>query len=108
MDLPPRNSDESVLGNLEPLGRSTATLVTAQGHEISLEGMFNGRAAFLICGGPSLNKHDLNLLDRRGVLTFAVNNAAAVVRPNLWTCVDNPANFCEAIWSDPAIRAAPS
>jgi hypothetical protein len=34
---------------------------------------------------------------------MAVNNAAAVVRPHLWTCVDDPANFCDAIWRDPAV-----
>ncbi|MDX1964958.1 MAG: hypothetical protein SFX18_17555 [Pirellulales bacterium] len=34
---------------------------------------------------------------------MAVNNAATVVRPNLWTCVDDPGNFSDAIWRDPGI-----
>lgn len=34
---------------------------------------------------------------------MAVNNAAAVHRPNLWTTVDDPGNFCDGIWRDPGI-----
>lgn len=34
---------------------------------------------------------------------MAVNNAAAVFRPQLWCCVDDPGNFCDAIWHDPGI-----
>ena len=46
--------------------------------------------------------HDLGQFERRGILAMAVNNAAAVVRPHLWTMVDDPGNFCDGIWRDPA------
>src|SRR4029453_4334606 len=65
--------------------------------------MFRGSSAFLVCGGPSLKTHDLAKLQQRGIVACAVNNAAAVVRPNLWVSVDDPGNFCDAIWRDPAI-----
>lgn len=78
-------------------------LFTRDGHNVFLGDMYRGQSAFLVCGGPSLNSHDLNLLSSRGVLTFAVNNAAAIVRPNLWCCVDDPTHFVDAIWYDPAI-----
>ena len=37
------------------------------------------------------------------MLSCAVNNAAAVVRPNLWLAVDHPGNFCDTVWKDPAV-----
>jgi hypothetical protein len=78
-------------------------LFTRDGHNLFLGDMYRGRTAFLLCGGPSLVSHDLKLLQQRGVLTCAVNNAAAVFRPQLWVSVDNPGNFCDAIWRDPGI-----
>ena len=70
---------------------------------ICLENLYKGCAAFLVCGGPSLLTHDLGQFARCGILTMVVNNAAAVVRPQLWTMVDDPGNFCDGIWRDPAI-----
>ncbi len=78
-------------------------LFTRDGHNAFLGDMYRGRSAFLVCAGPSLTSHDLSQLSRRGVLTMAVNNAAAVVRPNLWCSVDDPGNFCDAVWRDPGI-----
>ena len=78
-------------------------LTLPNGDRTSLANAYQGRSAFLLGGGPSLTSHDLTQLQQRGILTLAVNNAAAVVRPHLWTCVDNPGNFCDAIWRDPAI-----
>jgi hypothetical protein len=75
----------------------------ADGTSIALKDLFDGQAGFLVCGGPSLACHDLGQLQQRGILTLAVNNAAVVVRPQFWTCVDDPANFCDAIWRDPAV-----
>jgi hypothetical protein len=67
--------------------------IRADGTTTALRNIFHGQSAFLVCGGPSLASHDLDQLQRRGILTMAVNNAAAVVRPQLWTCVDDPANL---------------
>lgn len=78
-------------------------LFTRDGHNVFLGDMYRGRSAFLVCGGPSLTSHDLTLLSDRGILTMAVNNAATVVRPNLWCSVDDPGNFSDAIWYDPGI-----
>jgi hypothetical protein len=73
------------------------------GHNVFLGDMFRGGHAFLVCSGPSLNSHDLTLLQQRGIVTCALNNAATVVRSNLWVSVDDPGNFSDAIWRDPAI-----
>jgi hypothetical protein len=78
-------------------------LFTRDGHNVFLGDMYRGRSAFLVCGGPSLVTHDLARLERRGVLTLAVNNAASVLRPRLWCSVDDPGNFADAIWRDPGI-----
>ena len=71
--------------------------VLPNGNRISLTNLYQGRAAFLICGGPSLANHDLGKLQQRGVLTMAVNNAAAVVRPT-----------CGHAWTSQATSATPS
>tara|TARA_R110002072_G_C7976780_1_gene535572 strand:- start:7242 stop:9077 length:1836 start_codon:yes stop_codon:yes gene_type:complete len=89
-----------------PVGQFLQTppmLFTRDGHNVFLGDMYRGQSAFLVCGGPSLDSHDLTLLNSRGVLTFGVNNAATVVRPNLWCCVDDPTHFADAIWYDPGI-----
>ena len=78
-------------------------LFSRDGHNIFLGDTFRGATAFLVCAGPSLKSHDLTKLEQRGILTCAVNNAATIVRPNLWVSVDDPGNFCDAIWRDPAI-----
>jgi len=90
-------------------GPSRPTLLTHDGQRVVLENVYRGCPAFLLCGGPSLITHDLQLLQQRGILTCAVNNAAAIFRPHLWVCVDSPGNFCDTIWRDPGIiKIAPS
>lgn len=78
-------------------------LHTAGGESVCLGNFYRGRSAFLICSGPSLKGMDLAQLGRRGILTMAVNNAAAVYRPHLWVTVDDPGNFHDKIWKDPGI-----
>jgi len=78
-------------------------LFTRDGHNIFLGDTFRGKTGFLLCSGPSLNTHDLSLLNQRGILTCATNNAAAVFRPHLWVSVDDPSHFVDAIWRDPGI-----
>lgn len=89
-----------------PVGQFVQTppmLFTRDGLNVFLGDIYRGHTAFLVCGGPSLNTLDLSQLERRGILTMAVNNAASVVRPRLWCSVDDPGNFCDAIWYDPGI-----
>ena len=78
-------------------------LFTRDGHNVFLGDAYRGQTVFLVCAGPSLNQHSLKLLDQRGIVTCAVNNAGTIIRPNLWVSVDDPANFADAIWRDPAI-----
>ncbi len=89
-----------------PVGRFLQTppmLFTRDGHNVFLGDMYRGHTAFLLCSGPSLKDHDLSKLNQRGILTLALNNAATVVRPQLWCSVDDPGNFADAIWYDPGI-----
>jgi len=59
---------------------------------------------FLVCGGPSLKSLDMTLLNQRGVMVAALNQAGAtLVRPHFWFAVDDPCRFHESIWLDPAI-----
>jgi hypothetical protein len=78
-------------------------LYTADFDSVSLAGFYRGRSAFLILAGPSLQQVDLAQLNRRGIVTMAVNNAWAVWRPTFWTCVDDPGRFIDTGWKDPGI-----
>jgi len=71
----------------------------------ALRDSMGGRAGFLLCGGPSANDLDLQLLQQRGAWTMAVNNAAGhpQCRPNAFVCSDPPAKFHHSIWLDPGI-----
>lgn len=89
-----------------PVGRylqPAPMLFTRDGHNLFLGDLYRGRTAFLVCSGPSLRSHDLSLLQQRGFVTLSVNNAATVVRSQLWCSVDDPGNFSDAIWRDPGI-----
>jgi hypothetical protein len=83
--------------------RSGVRLYTADFDSVSLCDFYKGRSAFLVLSGPSLNQIDLTQLNRRGIVTMAVNNAWAVHRPTLWTCVDDPGRFIDTGWKDPGI-----
>jgi len=83
--------------------RDGLRLYTADFDSVSLARFYRGRSAFLILSGPSLNRVDLSLLDRRGIVTMGVNNAWTVHRPTLWTCVDDPGRFIDTGWKDPGI-----
>lgn len=72
--------------------------------EVPFTNRYNGCSAFLIASGPSFNELDKSLLTRSGILTMGLNNSPSVFRPNLWTCVDNPASFLQSIWRDPKIE----
>ncbi len=71
----------------------------------ALRDLLAGRAAFLVGGGPSANENPLELLDRRGVFTFAINNVAghSRFRANAFVCADPPSKFSHSIWLDPGI-----
>lgn len=68
-----------------------------------MSGMFRGAGCFLVCGGPSLLKVNLDLLDKRGIVTAAVNHGAAIIRPQLWIMCDSQNRFDYSLWHDPAV-----
>jgi hypothetical protein len=37
-------------------------------------------------------------------MTYGINNGARTIRPNLWSCVDDPQRFLKSIWLDPCIQ----
>ena len=71
---------------------------------VPLENIYNGGHAFLIAGGPSFKDIDQDKLNKPGVLTLGINNSVSTFRPNIWTCVDTPANFVASVWLDPKIQ----
>jgi hypothetical protein len=85
--------------------QQTPFFYTRENAQINLVGNWRGASAFLICNGPSLvsGRYNLNLLKLPGVLTFGINNGPATIRPNFWTCVDDPKRFLKSIWLDPTI-----
>ena len=62
-----------------------------------------GSAAFLVCGGPSLNKLPLEKLQEKGICTLGLNNASGLVKTNVFCCSDPPGKFHHGIWFDPSI-----
>lgn len=86
-----------------PYGQNCPFFFTFEGANVSLDGMYKGSTGFLVGSGPSLLKEKYNMLKMPGVLTFGMNNSAKLVRPNMWTCVDDPCRFLYSVWTDPTI-----
>lgn len=68
-----------------------------------LSDLFAGQTALLVGGAPSLKEQPLHLLEQRGVLTAAMNNAAIHFRPDLWISSDHPECYEPQILMDPKI-----
>lgn len=77
--------------------------VTRDGQPCTLANAWYPGHLFVILSGPSLNTFPLHRLSERGIVTLAVNNAACVVRPTFWTCIDPVEKFHNVIWEDPGI-----
>lgn len=78
---------------------------TREMSQLNMIGHYRGKSAFMICNGPSLasGRYDLSLLKLPGVITYGINNGPKTVRPNFWSCVDDPKRFLKSIWLDPTI-----
>lgn len=63
----------------------------------------NNPNAFLVCGGPSINKLDFTRLRERGIFSLGVNNVAGYVPVSAFTCSDPPSKFHWGIFSDPKV-----
>lgn len=67
----------------------------------TLAGLWGGRPAFLVCGGPSVNNFDYRRLGERGVASLGVNNVAAYVPVRAWTFGDHQRKFHHGLFFDP-------
>lgn len=70
---------------------------------IDFNELYKGQAAFLVGGAPSLKEQPIELLESRGVLSMAINNAALHFQPSMWVSGDNPNCYASRILKDPKI-----
>jgi hypothetical protein len=70
---------------------------------VNLNGLWAPSAAFLVCGGPSINKMPFHKLRERGVVSLAVNNIAGHVPVTAWVFSDPQSKFHHAMFLDPKI-----
>lgn len=82
---------------------SEATICDRFGRSAGLENAWLGGHVFMVLAGPSLNTINRAKLHDPGIVTFGVNNVAALTRPTFWTYGDTTKKFHEAIWRDPGI-----
>lgn len=68
-----------------------------------LDNAFHNATAILMGGAPSIKEQPLHLLEQRGVLSCAINNAARHFQPVLWFSGDHPGSFEPQIIEDPRI-----
>ena len=70
---------------------------------VDLNNTFAGQVAFLVGGAPSLKEQPVELLNKRGVLTMAMNNSAVHFQSSLWVSGDRPECYEPQILFDPRI-----
>lgn len=68
-----------------------------------LKDVYKANTALLMGGAPTIKEQPLSLLEQRGVLAMAINNAAIHFRPSLWVCGDHPECYEPQILFDPSI-----
>ncbi len=83
--------------------RHTPMFFRENGMNFDLVDLHLGQTLFLVLNGPSLADFDGSRLREPGIVTLGINNGAHRLRPNYWTCVDDPTRFMASIWKDPAI-----
>ncbi len=69
----------------------------------SLRDLWKGSAAFLVCGGPSLNDYPKEAFKERGIVSLGINNVAAHVHCKAMVFSDPPNKFHGGVWLDPSI-----
>lgn len=71
---------------------------------VDLKDLYPNEDLFLIGSHPSLKQENLDLFQQPGIVTMAMNNAATVVRPNIWLGADCVTKcYSKSIMRDPAI-----
>ena len=68
-----------------------------------LRDIYHGSTAILVGGAPSLREQPHQLLEQRGVLTMAINNAGLIIRPTLFIAGDHPDCYDPVLLTDPTI-----
>ena len=101
--LPIDKGSPTVNRNQPTVPRGCVEYKNATGSSITLRNHYRGRSVFLLTGGPSLANFDFSILKVPGVMTMAINNAAALYRPNLWVGSDEAHHFLMSIFTDPQI-----
>lgn len=91
-------------GGRRAIYEATPDMMTDRSGRIGgFAGLYYGADLYLLLGGPSTKELELDNLNKRGVVSMAVNNAALTHRTNLFICGDPPKKFHDAIWRDPGI-----
>ena len=70
---------------------------------VDLRDTYLNESLFIIAGSPAAKKEQLNLLYEPGIVTMAINNAATMVRPNMWVGGDRPECYSPSILTDISI-----
>ena len=70
---------------------------------VDIQDIFHGGTAMLVGGSPSLLEQPVDMLNDRGVLSMAMNNAAMHFQPTLWVSGDRPECYAPKILLDPTI-----
>ena len=70
---------------------------------VDLNGFWAPSAAFLVCGGPSINKLPHHKLAERGIASLAVNNIAGHVRVAAFVFSDPQNKFHHGMFLDPKL-----
>lgn len=82
-------------------------LLTGEGRGLDrivhLDNAFRGATIILMGGAPTIEDLPLGMLQERGVVSGAINNAARHFRPTLWFSGDHPGSFEPQIVEDPGI-----
>lgn len=82
----------------------TCQACSGQGFDaIDLRGLWRGRPAFLVCGGPSLYDYPLNELRERGVASLGINQAAAFAPCKAFHFSDSLWKFHFSLFFDPTV-----
>lgn len=68
-----------------------------------LQNFLFGGSAFLVCGGPSVNRMNFERLRERGIFSLGVNNVAGKVPVTAFVCSDPPMKFHWGIFKDPKV-----
>lgn len=69
----------------------------------ALRNMLVNGAAFLVCGGPSVNEIEFKRLGERGIFSLGINNVAGYVPTTAFICSDPPSKFHSSIFLDPKV-----